>query len=428
MEPQINESQSVIEPLKKVTPLSKYLAMVLFIILPFLGGWIGWEVAQSGIPTQTSLKSNETINADKPLATELESNSNVTTPVLSLQMDVIEKPILNEISDYVFAVEESKVRGPGRAFPVLSIYKRVNNQEPIKFATIGGVNEYPNSFALSPNKRKVAVNLESKLVIVDIATGEIETLFLAKYQIGGQISFSKDGSKIAFIDGSQYKVGPPPDYKYAYTLYILDLETRELQALAQNETFQYEHVESWQSNDRLVLSFTPAKGCALPRYGLLNTVTNNIEEKVSLNEGGMYHKDLKTQSLNSIVPNSCQSLASENMCGERAYTFYQKRNFLNSTNNIDLNDIGEIGKGLGSSIISPDLNSVLYSMYDLPTEALQCEQPRLLGYFLKDLVTGEVNNIDNLGDQLAKWGIILTDYSDKRIFISPVYKTNAVVN
>lgn len=45
MEPQQSEVESVIAPLKKVTPLSKYLAMTLFIILPFLGGWIGYSLA-----------------------------------------------------------------------------------------------------------------------------------------------------------------------------------------------------------------------------------------------------------------------------------------------------------------------------------------------------------------------------------------------
>jgi hypothetical protein len=45
MEPQINEAQNVIEPLTKVTPLSKYLAMALFIILPFVGGYIGYMYA-----------------------------------------------------------------------------------------------------------------------------------------------------------------------------------------------------------------------------------------------------------------------------------------------------------------------------------------------------------------------------------------------
>ncbi len=45
MEPQSNQVESVIAPLKKVTPLSKYLAMVLFIIMPFVGGWIGYTYA-----------------------------------------------------------------------------------------------------------------------------------------------------------------------------------------------------------------------------------------------------------------------------------------------------------------------------------------------------------------------------------------------
>ncbi len=49
MEPQTNRLESVIAPLKKVTPLSKYLAMVLFIILPFLGGWIGYTLAPEKI-------------------------------------------------------------------------------------------------------------------------------------------------------------------------------------------------------------------------------------------------------------------------------------------------------------------------------------------------------------------------------------------
>lgn len=39
------ESLDKFESLKKVTPLSKYLAMTLFIVMPFLGGWIGYTYA-----------------------------------------------------------------------------------------------------------------------------------------------------------------------------------------------------------------------------------------------------------------------------------------------------------------------------------------------------------------------------------------------
>lgn len=35
--------------LHQVTPVSKYLAMVLFIMLPFIGGWIGYELASGEV-------------------------------------------------------------------------------------------------------------------------------------------------------------------------------------------------------------------------------------------------------------------------------------------------------------------------------------------------------------------------------------------
>ncbi len=45
MEPEINEAEGYLAPLKKVTTVSKYLALSLFIVLPFLGGWIGYTYA-----------------------------------------------------------------------------------------------------------------------------------------------------------------------------------------------------------------------------------------------------------------------------------------------------------------------------------------------------------------------------------------------
>jgi hypothetical protein len=54
MEPKINEPVSEtkeVSPLHQVTPLSKFLAMVLFIIMPFLGGWIGYRYAPEKVIT-----------------------------------------------------------------------------------------------------------------------------------------------------------------------------------------------------------------------------------------------------------------------------------------------------------------------------------------------------------------------------------------
>ena len=45
MEPQVQEPAVEKHPVHQVTPVSKYLAMALFIILPFVGGWIGYTYA-----------------------------------------------------------------------------------------------------------------------------------------------------------------------------------------------------------------------------------------------------------------------------------------------------------------------------------------------------------------------------------------------
>jgi hypothetical protein len=45
MQPETNQPEGHFAPLKKVTPVSKYLAMIIFIAMPFIGGWIGYAYA-----------------------------------------------------------------------------------------------------------------------------------------------------------------------------------------------------------------------------------------------------------------------------------------------------------------------------------------------------------------------------------------------
>lgn len=58
--------------LHQVTPLSKYLAMVLFIVLPFIGGWVGYQLAPE-----------EVVEVEKKVIreVEVESESTKTEPV-----------------------------------------------------------------------------------------------------------------------------------------------------------------------------------------------------------------------------------------------------------------------------------------------------------------------------------------------------------
>ncbi len=64
MKPLIKEAESVIAPLKRVTSLSKYLALALFIFLPFLGGYIGYTHSPAKVlETQDIIQVSDTSSA-----------------------------------------------------------------------------------------------------------------------------------------------------------------------------------------------------------------------------------------------------------------------------------------------------------------------------------------------------------------------------
>ena len=104
MEPQINEPESVIAPLKKVTPLSKYLAMALFVALPFIGGWIGYMYAPEKVVEIERIVEKIVIKESPNLIVE-ESQNNF--PVIAFEgeelLTISERELLNEkfIEPYV---------------------------------------------------------------------------------------------------------------------------------------------------------------------------------------------------------------------------------------------------------------------------------------------------------------------------------------
>ncbi|MEZ4195274.1 MAG: hypothetical protein R3B53_02655 [Candidatus Paceibacterota bacterium] len=76
MEPDVTSQTSIQEDkftnLKKVTPLSKYLAMFLFLAMPFIGGWIGYMYAPEKIVDRFVVQNivpNESLNINQNLST-----------------------------------------------------------------------------------------------------------------------------------------------------------------------------------------------------------------------------------------------------------------------------------------------------------------------------------------------------------------------
>lgn len=96
MEPQQTEVESVISPLKTVTPLSKYLAMTLFIILPFLGGYIGYTLAPEKVIEVANV---DLMQESKPVTQNRDSYSEKTAESTFKIFPVVSEECKDILSD-----------------------------------------------------------------------------------------------------------------------------------------------------------------------------------------------------------------------------------------------------------------------------------------------------------------------------------------
>jgi hypothetical protein len=80
-------------PFHTVTPLSKYLAMVLFIILPFLGGWIGYTYAPEKV-----------VETERVVTQEIEKEIDIFENVSfsENELTIIEAPELLVSEEYAY--------------------------------------------------------------------------------------------------------------------------------------------------------------------------------------------------------------------------------------------------------------------------------------------------------------------------------------
>lgn len=86
MQPETNQPEEYLAPLKKVTPVSKYLAMALFIILPFVGGWIGYSYAPEKV-----------IEVERIVVKETQKQAGVEMDVASNSLRVAEAENLSNL-------------------------------------------------------------------------------------------------------------------------------------------------------------------------------------------------------------------------------------------------------------------------------------------------------------------------------------------
>ena len=389
-------------PVNQITPLSKYLALTLFVLLPFVGGYIGYRYATP-----------EATVAPLDLGVSTQSESSVSTTPLDVKNS--EAVVYSDL--VLYATQESEIPGNGRGYPVLGLYKMEREKEPVKFSSVGAYNEYPVEFAVSPNRKKVAVNLETKLVVIDVETGVKETIFTPEFVVGGRIAFSSDGTQLAFIDGNYFVSS-----EYS-TLYTFDLANKKLIPQLSSAEMKFIDVDAWRSDNVIVLSATAGKGCALPEYSLYDLTTKKLSSETvpdfRLRSGDGTYVVIPTKT---DTPDACLNVGS--MC-DYAYKATMHYRVYDPLTNVILGEFGQDKARVEFITLSPDDGSVLYKVIPWPTTEAQCDDTASgLEYYVKNFSSNTVEIVKDLESKLTEWGIAVEGYSPVGGIITPSYKTN----
>ena len=201
MQPETNQSEGHFAPLKKVTPLSKYLAMVIFIAMPFIGGWIGYQYAQQNI-----VVTEKSINTSIDIALTTDPVSESTEVVLQ-EGDDSKIKFLNPKVDgtfMVYDVMDGIIEGEWQANYGPSAYGG-NSFEFIPDINIGPVSEFgfllfaednPIDELFNYNLTELENSLDESTQVCSLKGGRA-TIKISKY---GELITEKSGRDYAVLE------------------------------------------------------------------------------------------------------------------------------------------------------------------------------------------------------------------------------------
>jgi len=329
--------------------------------------------------TSSKLISNPNQDSDQSL-------TNSPTPDKSESVLIYAEKI-SEVSD-----------GSGRLWPTLKILRVVNNGQPeVLVPSIGQVGEMPTDFLISPDKKSLFINLESKLVAIDLATKEVKDII--KFEYGGNYrgtTFSPDGSKL-FVWDQNYGSNDGN-----YSVYTYDLETKEKTALKSGTLKTISMiVHNWR-NDNKILLFEP-----LGEYAELWVFDLNDKSLVKKESGAYWISD---NGMLMAVPISTVSDPCNALSGSGNGAF----NLIEPVTQIVKDKIEGNGKQILSINISPQGDQIIYSTANLidPNKVVDisnCDNLSILQQasiqrYLKKLNESPLL-ITNPEDIIKSWGV-----------------------
>lgn len=377
----------------EVSTFSKILAAIVFITLPFVGFYIGMKFSKEPVSN---------LNSSAPVAPQnIVADSEFSSEVGALKSG-------NAVLIYTETV--STESSQGRTWPIQKIWKKVADNTPQHIATVGSVGEYPAKFAVSPDKKHLAINLESKLVTLNLDTNELKTIFLPKEKLIGKIAFSPDSTRVAVVESNFYTGAS------FNALYSVDIKSGVSTLLDEREEIEYLGIEAWRPDDKLILYFQADKGGAPYKVSDFDLVTKSFSQLITTGFGNI---NTVTSADGMWLVQSIKSVKSE-VCkysddswwiedGDFRASFPSEYEIIDPITKSRKGTITAPGKIIEPIAFSGNGEEVLYRMIDLPLKTQDCSSylsyryPAPYVYYTKHLVSGQTSLTENYKSNLANW-------------------------
>ncbi len=156
-----------------ITPLSKHLAMILFIILPFIGSYIGYQYSLSTISIVEKPIFYQEVTKEIPVYVSSKEHTAISYPAGGETIDLRETlPIKYVVDDYIKSTASGK--------NVLTQFYLLNEKDFV-IGYLGDWDAKANEFSFEPNLFTVSAGLDT--LSSTTKPGTYRILMVARYSL-----------------------------------------------------------------------------------------------------------------------------------------------------------------------------------------------------------------------------------------------------
>ena len=356
------------QPPKLTVPSNKWktvtivLAAVLFVAI-ILGLYLSqkWSIAkeatsQNALPTKTN-------SIDKS------KDTHSSVPVV------------------IYTEQIKTTSSESRAWPTVKILWKIGNAQPDTLAEVGKIGEYPNSYQLSPDKKSLLINLESRLQILDLTTKELRDLFIPKRQVLS-MTYSPDGTQL-FIWDQKYA---PRDGDNSYYVHRFTISHRTDEILKQGVSESPFFGSVWREDGKVILDEVHGEFSTPHYFDLKN---NQITRTPGNYASGLLSVSGKAMA---VVKDWTDDVCNE--LGGDAPSMYK---IIDPVSGKTLGTVGSPNNRVSILAFSPNDTEVFYQTEKPWTNRKDCNKTTEKSYFKALIGTNQVVLINNPAELLRSW-------------------------